>query len=289
LATRVVYTAESRVRDLRSVFRDMAQGLRHSFYVGYRLCRKDIKAEHNRSALGIFWDFADPLMMGFVFYFLKTWNVIDAGAIDIPYALFVIYGLFLYATFAQGITQSLDILRRSKGITDHLRVPPEAMMMSVFYRVLFDSAFRVVVMLGFSLGYLAFSPESRGTVLDPLGFLCFLAAYPLFALVGIGVGILLAPFNAVYLDVGRLVRIVLLPLRYLSNVLFLLPAGWWLSEWLYYVNPIALFIDNLRDLATQGTVTELPLMLAWSGFFAAVFAVGWLVFHLSIPILAERS
>lgn len=304
MATRVVYTAESRVRDFRAVVRDMVQGLRHSFYVGYRLCRKDIKAEHNRSAFGIFWDFADPLMMGIVFYFLMKWRVFDAGLIGMPYPLFVIYGLFLYATFTQGITQSLNVLRNSKTIMDHLKVPPEALIMSVFYRVMFDSAFRLVIMLAFSVGYVFLTADAEGgfaagfsvsadgaaeSLFHPLGFCAFIAAYPILAIFGIGVGILLAPFNAVYLDVGRFVRIVLMPLRYVSNTLFLLPSGTWLFAHLHAVNPVASFIDGMRGLATGGTIVDPIAFAIWSIVFAVIFVAGWLVFHLSIPILAERA
>jgi len=304
LATRVVYTAESRVRDFRSVVRDMVDGLRHSFYVGYRLCRKDIKAEHNRSAFGIFWDFADPLMMGIVFYFLMKWRVFDAGLIGMPYPLFVIYGLFLYATFSQGITQSLNVLRNSKAIMDHLKVPPEALIMSVFYRVMFDSAFRLLILLAFSAGYVLLSANVSGSLaagfsaagggaaedlFHPLGFLAFVLAYPVLAIFGIGVGILLAPFNAVCLDVGRFVRIVLMPLRYVSNTLFLLPSGTWLYHHLHSVNPVASFIDGMRELATSGAVADPAPLIVWSIVFSAIFLTGWLVFHLSIPILAERA
>ena len=48
-------------------------------------------------------------------------------------------------------------------------------------------------------------------------------ASPLIILAGMSFGFFLAPFHAIYSDVGRVVRIVLNPLRYLSPVIFAFP------------------------------------------------------------------
>jgi len=49
----VTYRAESRTKDLKSVFRDMWVGLRTSHYTAYRLAVKDIKSEYAKSAFGM--------------------------------------------------------------------------------------------------------------------------------------------------------------------------------------------------------------------------------------------
>mgnify|MGYP003339023247 CR=1 FL=1 len=64
-------------------------------------------------------------------------------------------------------------------------------------------------------------------------------------------GIFLAPFHAIYNDVGRALGVVLVLLRYASPTLFAFPkTGAWI--WLYRLNPLAAIIDNLRLVATTG-------------------------------------
>lgn len=274
-----IYSAESKTRHLKGVFKAMALGMVNSRYMAYRLFLKDVKAEYAKSAFGLLWDFIDPLVLGCVFYFLKRASVINAGDIAIPYPVFVVYGLLLYQTFVDSVTLPLDVMRRSRVMLTHLNIAPEALVLSVFFRVLFISYFRIIVMLAFSLALQSFSL---------VGFVKFLLCYPLIVLAGMSIGIFLAPFNAIYKDVGRATRIILFPLRYATPVFYQIPNVAPFSL-LFILNPVALLLTNLRSLATQGFFMDVPGLVARCCFFAGLFLVGWLVFHLAVPILAERA
>lgn len=262
----------------------MIAALPHSRYLAYRLFIKDVRAEYSRTAFGVFWDFLDPLVVGCVFYLLMKVRVIDPGDVGMPYALFVIYGLLIYQTFAEGVTLSLDVMRRSAAMLTHLKVPAEALLLSVLYRVAFNSLFRIAVMLGFSLALMPAAADAGVHSFSPAGFVGFLALYPAVILAGMSIGVLLAPFNVIYSDVGRAVRTILLPLRYASPVLYQIPVGWLLA-----INPIALILSNLRSLATTGVFASPGEFAVRVAVFAAVFAAGWFVFHVSLPVLAERA
>ncbi len=281
---RQVYTADSRVRSPGEVLREMVAALPHSRYLAYRLFVKDLRSEHSRTALGVFWDFLDPLVLGTVFYFLMQVRVIDPGDLAVPYALFVIYGLLLYQTFAEGITLSLDVMRRSSAMLTHLKVPAEALLLSVVYRLLFNSAIRIAVMLAFSLVFIASASDAGLHAFSPVGFLKFLACYPAIILAGMSIGVLLAPFNVIYADVGRAVRTILLPLRYATPVLYQIPIGWLLA-----LNPVSCILSNLRSLATSNTFESPTEFAVRTAVFAVIFFAGWFVFHVSLPVLAERA
>lgn len=283
-AMRQVYTADSRVRSPGDVLREMFAALPHSRYLAYRLFIKDLRAEYSRTALGVLWDFLDPIILGGVFYLLMRFRVIDPGHLGIPYVLFVIYGLLIYQTFAEGITLSLDVLRRSGSMLAHLKVPPEALLLSVIYRLLFTSLFRIIAMLVFSLIMIPAARDAGLQAFSPLGFLKFLALYPAVILAGMSIGVLLAPFHMVYSDIGRAVRAILLPLRYATPVLYQIPIGWLLA-----INPIALILSNLRSLATTDTFASPIEFVVRTAAFVVVFGVGWFVFHVSVPVLAERA
>lgn len=271
----VEYTAESRARAWREVLRDMASGVAHGHYMAYRLALKDVKGANAKSAFGLLWDLADPLVFGAIFYVLMRAGILHPGDLAIPYALFVTYGMLLYLTFAEAWLGAVRILPASRGLLTQVKAPPEALVLSVFYRVLFNSGFRIAVLLVFTVAMGAFSP---------LAFLKFLACYPLLVLGGMALGLILAPFNAVYNDVERAVRLVILPLRFATPVFFVIA-----SETLIRINPAAVLITNLRDLATANQFYDPLALVAWSGGLAGLFLLGWFAFHLSVPVLAERA
>lgn len=266
----------------------MFEGLVRSRYMGYRLFVRDIRAEYSKVAFGVLWDFIDPLILGLIFYFLMQVRVINAGELGMPYAVFVIYGLLLYRTFSESITLSLDVMQRARGILTHLKLPPEALIVSVLFRVLFNSIFRIAVMLAFSVALYASAAEEGMSAFSMLGFAKFLLCYPLLVLAGMSIGIFLAPFNVVYGDVGRVTRIILVPLRYATPVLYAIPTAF-PFDWLNALNPVTTILTSLRSLATSNVVEDVTGLALKSGVYAALFLVGWLVFHVSIPVLSERA
>ncbi len=274
-----IYSAESRALHFSEVVREMIQGLRRSRYIAYRLALKDIKSEYAKSAFGIVWDLLDPLVLGIVFYALWQAKVFNAGEIHMPYAVFVVYGILLYQIFSEATLLSVEVMHRSQNLLTQLKLPPEALILSVIYRVAFSSIFRIAVMVLFSL---------LGSALSPVGFIKFLLCFPLIILAGVAIGIFLAPFNAIYRDVARFVRVILVPLRYVSPVLFLIPKTSILNILLLF-NPLGTILPNLRLLATNNAVADLGLTLAHCGALAIIGLVGWFIFHLSIPVLAERA
>lgn len=285
---RVVYTAESEAFHPKHVIPAMLRGLYHSRYMAARLLVRDLKSDYSKSFLGMVWELVDPLVLGFIFYCLMRTRVISPGTTGMPYTIFIIYGLFLYATFIESTMKMIQLVQNSKGLLANLKMPPEALILSVLLRVLFNSLFRVIVMLLFSilisLGGL--EPELRAFSLP--GFVKFIVLYPAIILAGASIGLLLAPFNAVFSDVGTAVRIALGPYRYLSPVLWPLPAtGAW--HYMNLISPISPILSDLRLLATHNAMGEATGFFVRCGLYGAVFLLGWFVFHVSLPVLAERA
>ncbi|MBL7646109.1 MAG: hypothetical protein JNK74_07975 [Candidatus Hydrogenedentes bacterium] len=270
-----IYSAESRARESGAIFRAMARGLLDGRYAAFRLALRDVKGGYARTMFGLFWDLADPLVFGAIFYGLMLAGIVSPGKLAIPYPLFVTYGMLLYLTITEGWLAALRLFQSSRVVLAQVKVPPEALILSVAFRVAFNSSFRILVLLVFSIAMGAFSPA---------GFLKFLACYPLLILAGMALGLGLAPFNAIYNDVERAVRLFILPLRFASPVFFVIA-----SERLARANPIAVLLDNLRGLATANQFTDPGALALWSAAFALMFFCGWYLFHLAVPVLAERA
>jgi len=285
---RNVYTAESSLRNPRQVIRDMVSGMVRSKYMAYRLSIKDIRAEYANSAFGMLWDFVDPLVLGFVFYFLMKVRIINTGELGMPYAVFVVYGLLIYQTFTESLNLSLDAVRRSRNLLTHQKLPPEAIILSVLFRVLFNSLFRVAAMLFFSLMLFSSAANEGTSSFSAVGFPIFLVCYPSIILAGMSIGLFLAPFNVMYRDIGRIVRITLLPLRYATPVLYAIPSEFPFNL-IHSLNPISPILATLRALATGNDVVHFGGFVGWNLGFLALFLVAWPIFHLAIPVLVERT
>lgn len=273
-----IYTAESKVKDFKSVIKAMLSGLLGGRYLAFRLFIKEVKADYSQSVYGVLWDFLEPMVLAAIFILLRRGNVINAGEIHVPYSVFVVYGLLLWQTFSEAITLPLQIMQRSKTLLTQVKIPPESLLLSVFFKVLFNSFFRIVVLLALSFFMNA---------LSWVGFAKFLMLYPSIILVGMAFGVLLAPFNVIYSDVGRVVNIVLRPLLYASPVLYAIPP----VKFLVYFNafnPVGIVLSNLRSLATQNLFQNIqPFMITCTILFI-LFLLGWFIFHLSIPILSDK-
>lgn len=250
--TQYIYAAEPQVKHLGQVLRDMLRGVANSWYLAYRLAIKDVKADYSKSVFGMGWDFVDPLVYGAVFYFLMHGRIIDPGAINMPYVLFVMYGLLLYMSFSEALLSSVRLFERSRGLLNHVKFAPEALIMSGFCYVVFKSSFRIAAMFLLSIVLGSYSI---------VGFLKFLACFPLFLLCPMAIGVFLAPFNAIYRDVDRLVTVTLFPLRFISPVLWLLPMTGFFGV-LYDLNPVAVYIMNLRALAIHNTFFSVGPLIA---------------------------
>jgi len=273
-----IYTAESKVRDLNSVFRAMFSGLYHGRYLAYRLFIKDIKGEYSTSICGVLWDFLEPIVLAVIFIILRGAKIINEGDINIPYGVFVVYGIFIWTTFTEAIVSSLDVIKRSKTLLTQVQIPSEALILSLFYKVLFNSMFRIVVLLILSVYMGTFSF---------IGFFKFLVLFPSIILVGMSIGVFLAPFNTIYHDVGRIVKISLRPLFYASPVLWAIPKISFL-KFLNSINPVAIVLNNLRSLATQNVFFDQTSFIVTLSILMLLLFLGWCIFHLSIPILSDK-
>ncbi len=276
------YAATSQSRHPATVGRAILHGFFHARYTAYRLALKDIKGAYAKSSLGLLWDLADPLMFGAIFYTLVAAGILHPGEMAIPYALFVTYGMLLYLTFTESLLASLRLFRSSRGLLSHVKIAPEALVLSVFFRMLFNSSFRILVLLILTLMMTSLPPSGIAGKLLDLGI--FLLLFLALIMAGMAIGLFLAPFNALFTDVERVVGLVILPLRFATPVFYTIA-----NTKVILLNPVAMLIVNLRDVATHQGFYAPGALLAWIALFAILFAVATYLFHLAVPVLSERA
>lgn len=285
---RVVYTAQSETFSPKRVLPAMVRGVFQSRYMALRLVVKDIKADYSKSQFGMIWDLVDPLVLGFIFYALMRSRVFTPGETQMPYSIFIIYGLLMYATFVESVMRMVTLVKSSKPLLSQLKLPPEALILSVLFRIFFNCFFRLMVMLFFSLLMRNSALDNGQSAFSLIGFLKFVALFPSIILVGTAIGLFCAPLNAIYSDVGTVLRIGLTPYRYLSPVLWPLPlTGLW--AYVHAVSPISPLFLDLRMLATNNVMNYPAPFALRILVFGAMFLFSWFVFHISIIVLSEKA
>jgi lipopolysaccharide transport system permease protein len=228
--------------------------------------------------LGYFWVIGPPIASTLLFVFLHSQRILNIGATDVPYAVYVLTGLVLWQTFSASLTTPMARVGAAKKMLGKLNFPREALLLSGVYHVVFNLSIKLVLLAGV---YAFFGVMPAWTVVfAPLG---------IFALIvlGLTIGLLLVPFAMLYQDVNRALGMAMNAWMLLTPVVYPPPTGWPASA-VNWLNPVSPLLATTRQLATTGSVSQ-----GWA--FAAVLAAsmllllaGWALYRLAMPHLVAR-
>jgi len=245
----------------------------------WRLIIRDISARYRQSVLGIFWSFLTPLLMTIIFLQMKNNKILPIGDTALPYAAYVFFGQMIWLLFSQGMMAAASSLISSGSLLTKINFPKEVLVISALGQTLFEFIVRIPLLILIFL-WVGFVPQFS-IVLIPVIII------PLLFLV-LGLGMILAMVNAVVRDIGSMLFIVLSVGMFASPVIYPPPTTWPLTFWINYANPVSGFLIAAQDLAAKGHITD-P-----AGYFSAVMFslimlfVGWRIFHIVEPKIAER-
>lgn len=273
----IVYESKSSSNNFKKNIKEILKNIKNDYYIGYRLARKDIKSNYSKSYLGVFWDFLEPIALSVVFIFLHKSKFLNTEDLTMSYSIFVIFGLLMWQIFNDTLTKSMEIVNSSKTLLSQLNVSTEALIMSVIYRMMFNSIFVISSLLIFSF---IMSEASLG------GMIVFVMLFPIIILLGLSIGLFLAPFNTINSDIGSFTKIALRALFFTSAVLFPIPKEGILHTFGVY-NPLVYIFENMRYVAIGHQINWIGFLSVVCGVFALLM-IAWYIFHISIKVLAER-
>jgi lipopolysaccharide transport system permease protein len=245
----------------------------------WRLIVRDISARYRQSVLGVLWSFLTHLFIMGIFVVVKNNKIIPIGDTTLPYPAYVFIGQMVWLLFSQGLTSAANSLITSESLLAKINFPKEVLILSALGQTIFDFIIRIplLIIIFFWVGFvpkpaIIFVP----VIIIPLLFLIF------------GLGLLVAMFNAIIRDIGSVLLIVLSVAMFASPVIYPPPTAWPLNFWINYVNPVSGFLIAAQDLSAKGYISD-PA----GYFFAVIFSlvtvlVGWRIFHLVEPKIAER-
>ena len=262
------------------IWPEMFRELIESRELIWRLIVRDISAKYKQSVLGVLWSFLTPLVMMFVFVWIKGMNILPIKDTNMPYPAFVFFGQMLWLLFQHGLTTTTNSLVEAGSLLTKINFPREVLVLSKLGQTVFEFLLRIPLLVIIFI-WVGFLPNLT-LILVPL------ALIPLLFLVA-GLGFILSLLNAVMRDVSSVVGIILSIGMFATPVVYPPPASWPMSFWINYANPVSAFVTASRDLVTVGHVTDPTSYTASTIFCILIFFMGWRIFHLVEPKIAEQA
>ena len=275
----IVYTPTSGgLRSPARMARQMWRDLKASRELAWRLMARDISARYRQSYLGVLWAFLSPITTALIFVVLNRQKVINIGVTDVPYPVFVMFGTVLWQLFAESINAPLNAVNSNRSILTKINFPREALVLSGMGQILFDLGIKSLILIAVFVIFQV--PLTWGVLLAPFAILMLM-------LLGIALGLLIAPIGTLYQDVSAAMSVIISIWFFVTPVIYPPPQRWPVSL-LSTLNPVSPFLSGARDLATKGTLDDPILFVVVSVLTLLVLILAWILYRLSIPILIER-
>ena len=263
---------------LGQLLRDSLKDIYASRFLAKQLAVRDIKSQYRQSLLGIFWAFVTPLSTAIVWIFINSTGAVSLDDTGIPYPLFVFSGTLMWATLTESINMPITSTKASMGILSKINFPKEALIVSGFYKLLFNSGFKLILLLFFFF-YYSIAP-SWNMLFFPLTFFVLILA-------GVTAGLLLTPFGMLYNDVAKFIGLSMRFIMFVTPVVYAVPKEGTLKmlmEW----NPLTPLILINRNILLGLEVLYLDYFL-WITFIMIPFLmIALIIYRVSIPVIVER-
>ena len=235
--------AEANERALRQMRRDPpglygqvaeALGARGALF---GLVERDFRLRYKQAVLGPAWVLLQPLMAAFVFTLVFS----AAGRSHLEgqtsYLLFTFAGLLLWQYMARTVVDGSACLVVNADLVARLYVPRLLLPLAVAISGVLDLMVGLVCLLVYCL-----------LLGQPVGWsiLALPAVIAMGGVLAFGVALWLAPLEALYRDVPRVIPVLVQPAMFLAPVVYppsLIPEGW---RWLVLLNPATAVVEGAR-------------------------------------------
>jgi ABC-type polysaccharide/polyol phosphate export permease len=250
-------------------------------YLFSQLVRRELRQKYKGSVLGVLWYFVNPLVLMLV-YGVMLGPVLKA--VDYAdYPIFILAGLLVWLFFSQALVAAATSLVEQSALVSKVRFPRETIPAAAVVVQLVPFFAMLVVLVPVAVAVRGNAAASL-LLLVPL-IVCLLV----FTL---GLALMVAALHAYFRDVQPIVTAALLPLFFVSGVLFRLQSlpglhsHHWVEPLLRWVNPIAPFIEAVRNVVYDGRAPAAATLVYVLAAGLVAITAGILVFRRLDPELA---
>jgi ABC-type polysaccharide/polyol phosphate export permease len=216
-------------------------------YLFEQMVRRELRRKYKGSALGVLWYLVNPLVLAGAYAVMFS-LVLRYDAIE-DYPLFLLLGIVVWVFFSQSLLAASESLIEQGALVRKVRFPRETIPASVVATqlVIFAVLFSLLIPVALAVR----GSASPALLLLPL----VVAALGAFVL---GLALAAAVLHAYFRDVAPILAAALLPWFFVTPIFFRpddfpgLADRPWLGTLLQWGNPVAPFIEAIRDVLYDG-------------------------------------
>lgn len=215
--------------------------------------KTDLKAEVANSYLNRLWWLLEPFFNMLVY--VIVFGRVMGNSIE-NYATFVFSALLMWNFFNKTITYSVKLVRNNRDIVTKVYIPKFVLLMSNMILNMFKLLFSLIVLVVMLIIF---------RVQIGFNIIWVIPAYLIMILLSFGAGMIFLHFGVYVDDLSYAVGILLNMLMFLSGtfyeVMATLPKP--LNTMMICMNPVALFMDTMRNALIYNELSNLPMVCIW--------------------------
>ena len=222
------------------------------------LVLREIQARFGSQKLGYLWAIVDPMVMILVFAFMHSLIESDSHK-GYDYAVFLATGFLPFNYFRSIVLNSLGAFNANKALFVYKQVKPFDTFVS---RFIVESTINLVVMIIFIFigWYFGFDMRVKDIAMVVVGIIWI-------ALFAFSLGIFLGVLGYFYENFAKVVRIVMMPLMFVSGLFFSLDSLPQIAREILIYNPVLHFIEMIHGyyfFPLDDRYVDYRYMLLWT-------------------------
>ena len=265
------------MREPKRFLRCWLADIRSCRTTAWRLFLRHFAQQYRFSSLGILWAFAPAALTALVLIGGQRSHVIGPSG-GVPAAFYGVFGVALAQTFLESLNSTRRVFSTHQQLLRRENVPLDGLIVASLVDVVFTMLVRLSILTAV---FFLFS-----TVPVPATLLAALVGYFGVAILGAGLGLLVAPVNALKRDMEH--AFALLPWAIFAiTPVFMPAAAGTLFGTIASANPLTWYFDGIRAAAYGGQ--GLPAAAIGGAATGVVILIcGWLFCRIAQPHVVER-
>ncbi|MBN1056569.1 ABC transporter permease [Clostridium botulinum] len=244
----------------------MIEKLKKNSFLFEELVKRDFKKKYKRAALGMLWSMLSPLMSLLVMALIFTQFF---GKNMEHYIIYIFCGNLIFTYFREATVGGMHALTSNAGIITKVNVPK--------YLFLFSKNISALINFGLSL-IIFFAFVGAEGISFKWKFILLL--FPIICLVvfNLGMGLVLSAMFVIFKDVQYLYDIFTTLLMYVSAIFYTVTSYPQNLQWLFYLNPIYVFITYFREIVINNQIPSIGIHLLCLIYCIVIFTIGCIIY-----------
>lgn len=230
------------------------------------LVKRDFTKKYKRTVLGMLWSVLGPLMTLAVMALVFTKFF---GQSTPHYVIYLFCGNLVYSYFREATSTGMTSLKDNASIFSKVNVPKYMFLLSKNVSTLINFGLNIIVLLVFVL-------IDGLTITWKYIFLL----YPIGCLVvfNLGVGLILSALYLMFRDIKYLYDVFTLMLMYLSAIFYNISAYSQQVQYLFYLNPVYVYIRYFRKIIIEDTIPQPSFHLLAAAYALIAIVIGAIIY-----------